>query len=77
MWLPFGGAVGDQAGDGHVGLVEVFAQKPGNDPETARLRREPDTGKGPKALASTANGPALPVRPAAPGPLTAVMVSRR
>ena|SRR6266487_4784022 len=24
-WLPFGGAVGDKAGDGHVGLIEVFA----------------------------------------------------
>ena len=24
-WLPLGGAVGDQAGDGHVGFVEVFA----------------------------------------------------
>src|SRR5712691_11596615 len=24
-WLPFGGAAGDKAGDGHVGLIEVFA----------------------------------------------------
>jgi hypothetical protein len=24
-WLPLGGAVGDQAGDGQVGLVEVVA----------------------------------------------------
>ena len=25
VWLPLGGAVGDQAGDGQVGRVEVFA----------------------------------------------------
>ena len=25
MWLPLGGAVGDEDGDGGVGFVEVFA----------------------------------------------------